>query len=167
MTHEQALWWRQAKSDYDIFVDLRRAGASDCHLLHYLQMATEKLSKAYLWRAGHAPPKSHTGFVRFLKALLGRRGELDRIAKSLGFGRQADLDRWVRSVQPLAYDLQNLAPAEASNGPNPEYPWPHDAPTECPADHEFQLWRQLEGTGQGRKLLLFIGQAIDLFERYA
>ena len=48
MNDAQELWWRQARSDHALFVRLRRIGAEECHLLHYLQMATEKLSKAYL-----------------------------------------------------------------------------------------------------------------------
>src|ERR1017187_10553540 len=110
MNEAQELWWRQACSDHALFVQLRGVGASECHLLHYLQMATEKLSKAYLWRSGKPPPKSHTGFVRFLKALLDRpAAELKWIAKALGFGRPEDLEKWVSSVQQLAYDLQNIA----------------------------------------------------------
>jgi hypothetical protein len=167
MNDAQKLWWRQAQSDYAIFVQLRRTGVHECHLLHYIQMATEKLSKAYLWRSGHAPPKSHAGFVRFLRALLDRRVELDRIATVLGFRRREDLDSWVRSVQPLTYSLQNLAPAEALNGPNPEYPWPHEAPAQCPVGHTFALWNQLTNTGQGRKLMEFVGRAIARFEEYA
>jgi hypothetical protein len=167
MNHAQELWWKQTEADHRLFVQLRRAGAHECHLLHYLQMATEKLSKAYLWRSGHAPPKSHTGFVRFLKALLDRRADLDRIAKTLGFRRREDLDHWVRNIQDLAYSLQNIAPAEAGNGPNPEYPWPHEAPTQCPIDHTFALWNQLTNTGKGRKLMEFVDRAITCFEDYA
>jgi len=60
-------------------------------MLHYLQMASEKISKAYLWRSGSAPPRSHVGFMRFLKALLDRRGtELDRLAKVFEFRRARD-----------------------------------------------------------------------------
>ena len=117
MNEAQGLWWTEAMSDLSIFVQLRRDGVHECHLLHYLQMATEKLSKAYLWRSGHPPPRSHTGFVRFLTALLDRRREQGRIARVFGFARPADLDSWVRSVRPLAYSLQNIAPAEAGNGP--------------------------------------------------
>jgi hypothetical protein len=167
MNDAQELWWRQARSDHALFVQLRGAGAHDCHLLHYLQMATEKLSKAYLWRSGHPPPKSHTGFVRFLRALLDRRADLDRIANVLGFRRRDDLDNWVRSVQALAYSLQNIAPAEAGNGPNPEYPWPHEAPVHCPVGHTFTLWNELTNTGQGRKLMEFVAHAIARFEKYA
>lgn len=170
MNDAQRLWWRQAQSDHALFVELRgpKVGAHECHLLHYLQMATEKLSKAYLWRSGHAPPKSHTGFVRFLRALLDRSPtELDHIALTLGFKHRKDLDAWVRNIQPLAYALQNIAPAEAGNGENPEYPWPHEAPTHCPADHSFPLWDSLCHTGRGRKLLDFISKAIERFDRFA
>jgi hypothetical protein len=167
MNHAQELWWRQAQTDHGLFVHLRRTGAHQCHLLHYLQMATEKLSKAYLWRSGHAPPRSHTGFVRFLRAVLDRRAELDRIAGVLGFRRREDLDKWVRSVQVLAYSLQNLAPAEARDGPNPEYPWPHEAPAHCPVGHTFALWSELTNTGQGRKLMEFVGHATARFDNYA
>jgi len=168
MNNAQHLWWEQSKSELALFVQLRKAGAAQCHLLHYLQMATEKLSKAYVWRSGKAPPKSHTGFVRFLKALLDRRpAELGFISRALGFARPEDLERWVSRVQPLAYALQNIAPAEAQNGANPEYPWPHEAPAHCPATHVFPLWVSLADEGQGRKLILFIEKAILRFDVYA
>lgn len=167
MNQAQELWWRQGQSDHAIFVQLRRAGVHECHLLHYLQMATEKLSKAYLWRSGHAPPRVHTGFVRFLRALLDRPAELDHIATVLGFGRREDLDRWVRNVLTLAYSLQNIAPAEAGDGPNPEYPWPHEAPADCPIRHTFALWNRLKNTGHGRKLMEVVERAIARFDDYA
>jgi hypothetical protein len=188
-------------------------------------MTTEKLSKAYLWRTGEAPPRSHTdvsdkiehpstfigcrqwvnrrsgspkaiknirlrlilpvllirprlslgtfvgnvhtGFGRFLKALATRRADQPRIAGVLGFGRPEDLKHWVTQVLPLAYSLQNIAPAEAGNGPNPEYPWPHEAPAHCPVGHAFPLWSQLSETGQGRKLLELIQRAVERFDQYA
>jgi hypothetical protein len=168
MNVAQELWWRQAQSDFDIFARLRRAGVHECHLLHYLQMATEKLSKAYLWRSGKPPPKSHIGFLRFLKAILDRRpAEFERIAKLLGFARTADMERWVANIQTLAYDLQNIAPAESQNGVNPEYPWPHEEPINYPAGHRFTLWQQIANSGQGRKLLVFVSQAIARFESYS
>ncbi len=67
----------------------------------------------------------------------------------------------------LAYALQNIAPAEAGDGPNPEYPWPHEAPADCPANHTFALWTQLTNTGQGRKLMEFVERAIAAFAAYA
>jgi len=164
----QKLWWRQSQSDCALFANLQAIGASECHLLHYLQMATEKLSKAYFWRSGHPPSRSHVGFVRFLRALLNRpTSEMDWISQVLGFGRTDDLEKWVINIQPLAYDLQNIAPSEAGNGPNPEYPWPHEWPVEAPADHQFLLWKHLANTGRGRKLMGIIERAIQRFEEYA
>ena len=168
MTEEQRLWWAQAQSDHAALVVLRRAGVHDCHLLHYLQMVCEKLAKAYLWRSGTAPPRSHVGFMRFLRALMGRNGaDLRRIAKVFEFARPRDMDAWVRQIGPLAYELQNLAPAEANDGPNPEYPWPHESPAECPAEHQFTLWAQLRDSPRGRELLKFIRRTVERFEQYA
>lgn len=168
MNDQQRLWWKQASSDIELFVRLRQSGAQECHLLHYLQMASEKISKAYFWRSGHAPPKTHTGFFRFLKALLDRpQRDLERISNSFGFARSADFEIWVKRVQPLAYALQNIAPAEANDGPNPEYPWPHASPISCPTDHKFDLWNKLLNTGQGRKMLEFIRHSIGGFDAYA
>ena len=67
----------------------------------------------------------------------------------------------------LAYSLQNIAPAEAGDGPNPEYPWPHAAPAHYPSGHTFALWNELTNTGQGRKLMEFVGHAVTGFENYA
>jgi len=168
MNQSQKLWWEQAKSDHAAFVCLRHAGVHECHMLHYLQMATEKLSKAYLWRSGTPPPRSHVGFMRFLRALLGRRRtDLRRIAKVFEFARPKDMDAWVGQIGSLAYMLQNLAPTEANNGPNPEYPWPHEMPEHCPALHSFELWSRLRDHVHGRNLLRFIERAIERFDQYA
>ena len=168
MNQAQQLWWEQAKSDQAAFVCLRRAGVHECHMLHYLQMAAEKISKAYLWRSGSPPPRSHVGLMRFMRALLGRRrAELSRVVKVFEFQRPKDMDAWLSQVMPLAYALQNLAPAEANDGPNPEYPWPHEAPTHCPASYSFELWTKLRDQTQGRSLLRFIERAIERFEQYA
>jgi hypothetical protein len=170
MNEAQELWWEQAKSDYAAFELLRGAGVHECHPLHYLQMAAEKLSKAYLWRIGTAPPRSHVGLMRFLQALLSRghgRRELDRIAQIFEYARHEDMTAWVRQVAPLAHQLQNLTPDLAHDGPNPEYPWPHENPEHCPARHSFDLWRKLRDTELGRRLVKFIKRAIERFEQFA
>ena len=168
MRSEQILWWKPARSDFELFEQLRRYGAAECHLLHYLQMSTEKLSKSYLWRKGKTLPKVHTGFPKFLRALLDRSSnELSRISALLGFRQASQLDQWVTSVLPLAYQIQNLAPSEARDGPNPEYPWPHLQPEYSPIDYSFPLWIELSNTGKGRKLLNFTETVIAKFEQIA
>ena len=168
MNHYQELWWLQARSDRDVFVLLRRQGVAPCHQLHYLQMVTEKLGKAYFWRSGTPPPRSHAGFVQFLRFLGGvRASERQQIADIFAFGRFQDFQDWIRTVYPMAYDLERLAPALAQdNGPNPEYPWPHAAPEYAPATFEFNLWKELIETGRGRQLLRVIEVAVDNFPVY-
>ncbi len=164
----QAVWYEQVRSDHDVLVALRRQGAQPCQQLHYLQMVTEKLGKAYFWRAGHAPPLSHVSFVRFLQALDNRSAaELQRIAELFGFRRGEDFGNWVPTITPLAHDLERLAPALAGkDGPNPEYPWPWAGPVSAPASFDFEVWTQLTETGRGRQLLKVIDSAVVQFARY-
>ncbi len=144
MNQYQELWWRQAQSDHDLFVLVRRQGAAECHRLHYLQMATEKIAKAYFWRSGSPPPKSHAGFVQFLR-FLGqvKHAERERIAELFSFNRFADFQSWIHAILPIAYELERLTPDLAKEGPNPEYPWPHEQPEHAPADFSFAVWATL------------------------
>jgi len=108
-------------------------------------MATEKIAKAYFWRSCSPPPRSHAGFVQFLR-FLGQIRQLDRdrIAALFTFGRFTDFQNWIHSVQPIAYSLERVTPDLANNGPNPEYPWPHAEPQYAPATHDFEVWAQLK-----------------------
>ena len=58
MTEHQRLFLVQAKTDYSVF-NLRRKQPElpDCHLLHYMQMATELFGKAWAWKHGRDRPK--------------------------------------------------------------------------------------------------------------
>ena len=167
MNSYQELWWQQAKSDHDVFVLVRGTGMGQCHALHYLQMVTEKLAKAYFWRAGHAPPRSHAGFVQFLR-FLGHVHQRDRqrIADLFSFNRFVDFQNWIRTVLPIAYELERLAPDLANDGPNPEYPWPHAQPKSSPVNHNFPIWDTLT-SGRGRDLMRVIRIAVSRFPEYA
>lgn len=169
MTKFQELWWLQARSDHEVFELLRERRVNPCHQLHYLQMATEKLAKAYFWRGGSPSKTTHIGLMTFLKALSGaRRSERVGIARSLAFGRFSDFERWVRLTSPLAYNLENITPAHAKKDhPNPEYPWPHDAPTWAPVTYSFEVWTDLNTTGRGRQLLTVVSAAIRTFPGFA
>ena len=136
MNGYQTLWWEQARSDHAVLVLLRQQGAAACHQLHYLQMVTEKLGKAYFWRSRTAPAtKSHAGFVAFMRFLGSVRvTERQQITNVFAFKRFEDFQNWIRAVLPLAYQLERLAPALAKDGPNPEYPWPPECPATCAGD---------------------------------
>jgi len=163
----QEHWWRQARSDYAILAILRKNGVEACHQLHYLQMVTEKLAKAYFWGSGKPSAKSHAGFVQFMR-ILGQipRSKRKQVADIFEFRRFKDFRQWTRSVLPLAYALERLAPALANDGPNTEYPWPQAAPAEAPATFDFDIWKDLAETGSGRHLLKIIGVAVDKFPEY-
>lgn len=169
MTKYQQLWWEQATSDYSVLLLLRKHQASPCQQLHYLQMVTEKLGKAYFWRSGIPPSKTHRSFVKFLQALCARsEPHRKRVALLLGFGRANDLANWTSTITPLAHELERLAPALAGDdGANPEYPWPRTAPEHSPARHEFAVWNRLQNSSRGRQLLNVIDRAVRLFPHYA
>ena len=168
MNNQQELWWEQALSDYSVLVLLRSQGVAPCHQLHYLQMVTEKLAKAYFWRTGKAPPKCHSGFAQFLRSIGGvQPSKRDQVAKALAFKSFGGLQSWIRSILPMAYDLERIAPALANNGPNPEYPWPHNSPTSSPVRSQFAVWDQLIATGRGRQFVQVIEYAVYRFPDYA
>jgi hypothetical protein len=168
MNRYQQVWWEQTRADHALLQALRKRGDAPCHQLHYLQMVTEKLGKAYFWRVGHPPRSTHASFVRFLQALNNRpRVEANRIARLLGFGRLQDLGRWIPTITPLAYDLERLAPSLAGfDSPNPEYPWPHGAPLHSPISYQFTIWTELNKTGRGHQLLKVIDAAVLQFPQY-
>jgi len=167
MNRSQELWWQQSKADHAVFVLLRQQGVEQCHTLHYLQMATEKLAKAYFWRSGSPPPRTHAGFVQLLR-FLGqvRQSDRERIATLFSFNRFTDFQNWLRTVLPLAYELERLSPDLSNDGPNPEYPWPHATPQFAPASHNFPIWNSLT-SGSGRDLMRVIRIAVDRFAEYA
>ncbi len=59
-----------------------------------------------------------------------------------------------------------MAPALANDGPNPEYPWPTDAPTATPVEFAFPIWEELTETSHGRTLISFIHYLFDRAEEY-
>jgi hypothetical protein len=156
MNGYQKVWWRQAQSDHDVFILIRGKGVAQCHSLHHLQMLTEKIAKAYFWRSGHAPSRTHAGFTQFLRFLgQTRPSDRERVANLFTFKQFADFQKWIKAVLPIAYELERLAPALANNGPNPEYPWPHDQPEYAPASYNFAIWSSL-ASGRGRDLMRII-----------
>lgn len=169
MNQQQEKWWQQARSDLDVLVLLRQRGAGACHQLHYLQMVAEKIGKAYYWgRSKGPPPKSHAGFVQFLRFLASvRPQQQERIAEVFEFGRFDDFQSWLPTVLPLAYELERLTPDLASDGPNCEYPWPHASPLHAPAGYPFTIWEELTNTGRGRRLIHVIQYAVTRFPAFA
>ena len=58
--------------DWQVYQTIQRQPVPECHSLHYLQMAAEKMGKAFLIAGGNAPASVHTShraFVRFLQVV--------------------------------------------------------------------------------------------------
>ena len=163
MKEEQRLFLVQAKSAYAVYRLLNDdKSLHHCHALHYLQMATELLGKANAWKSGPIG-KSHKALVSFLRSLSSN----TKAQKQLGYEGQND--NWtntIRKITPIAENLQKMAPALASDGPNPEYPWPSDAPTATPVEYAFPIWEDLTEKPYGRKLISFIHYLFDTAEEY-
>lgn len=163
MTEYQRLFLVQARSDFAVFALLRgQADLPACHALHYLQMATELFGKAHAWK--HGPrANTHRAFVGFLRSLSTNR----KAQKQLDFeGRNENWEHLIRKSIPLAQGIEDLAPALAQDGPNPEYPWPRDAPQNAPAEHAFELWQRLQDTDAGRRFLWLVDRLFKVAEAF-
>lgn len=167
MTEAQRLWWRQSNSDYDAFVLMAKSGMPVCHAIHYLQMSSEKLAKAYLWKSGKPPLRSHKGFVQFLK-MLGAisSGKRPALTASMGYEKYSEIQNWVKYSLSIARELERLAPSLAEDGENPEYPWPHENPISTPVSHTFRVWETLTNA-KGRAFVKQLKFLIDEFEKFA
>jgi hypothetical protein len=157
----QQLFLDQARSDYEIYGYLSRRDT--CHRLHYLQMCTEKLAKVYFWRGGVFPGYGHHKFEPFLRAL-----DTNRPDFYLMFGykelRRFNLQK--PSIFNLASRLQNLAPSGGNLGPNPEYPWPPNRPTQGPLTHAFVEWSDWNESTAGRRLRFFVSDLLNNYMNY-
>jgi hypothetical protein len=166
MNEQQRLFLVQARTDFAVFELFQTLsplrGLPACHSLHYLQMATELLGKARAWRHGR-PDKKHRAFVVFLRSLRTNR----QAQKELGYqGQNANWQHLIRKSIPLAEAIEDLAPALALDGANPEYPWPPANPFATPAEHTFALWRDLQDTAAGRQFLHLTKHLFSSAEAY-
>lgn len=160
MDAEQALYLKQARSDLRAF-DLLQS-ADYCHQVHYLQMATEKLAKAYFWRAGQPLKKRHDYFLKFMRAIGGD----GNVGKVVGIKTSDHWEAYIDGILPVAQVIEAMAPSEADDGPNAEYPWPHEAPTDAPASYRFPLTDELFSP-RGKRFLDILRRLLNRFEQYA
>lgn len=159
MNDQQRLYFDQAKSDYEVFQFLVKRPA--CHRLHYLQMCTEKLGKAYFYGTSIPPKRSHKSFVKFLRNLPAK----PNVWKALGFGRRHDLVLFIQKNHDLIRQVEDLAPQLADEGPNPEYPWPPPPklPVQAPIHYDFSVWKHLQRSGRGLIFQNFLSRLLEIF----
>ena len=159
----QSAFLKQARADWEAYQKTSRATWAACHRLQFLQMAAEKLGKAFLVAGPSSletTTQSHAAFVKFLRIVSNNR----KLKNALG-KKRAQQRKHFNQLLPLAYEIELLAPALAQSGPNPEYPW-KDASGNvlAPGDYSFQLFKQLQKTRQGIQLLKHIDIFLKRFE---
>jgi hypothetical protein len=135
-------WWNAVLSTWCGLVGVRPFSFPRCHALHYLQMCTEKLAKAYYTAT---PARTgHNAFRRFMTDLPSNPTAI----APLRFVDVAALTMWQGSAYALVGAIEDLAPAIADrlHQPNPEYPWPKGAEAHAPVDHSFhaEIYARLE-----------------------
>ena len=149
-------YFRQARSDYETLQLLEEASAPFCQRLHYLQMATEKLAKGFATAPGGLQqPKVHRGYVQFLQQIK-RRAELQILCQC----SPKQVTPYIDGLLPYARLIEDLAPANANDGPNPEYPWQGPGGVVAPADYAFS---NLEFNARGMlNMLKFLDRCFQI-----
>lgn len=156
---------QQARSDWSLYLRLVERGEAVCHALHFLQMACEKIAKAYRIRDLSSDvaelTQHHVGFKRFVRAFL-----LSPAMRVEFEGRAQQLQAVLAAVSSLAGEIERLAPAvdRVARPDNAEYPWFDGAVVVVPCEYGFPNLSLL-GAPQGRTLLNVIRRSMDEFER--
>ena len=105
--------------------------------MHFLQMAFEKLAKAYLCKAGSDPLKlqsSHGYTAKLLPTIVREQMSL------LGKGAPKNKRFLLRRCKALAREIELLAPSVDDDGKRPdncEYPWEAGNRLYVPAEWSF------------------------------
>ncbi|MCY2953352.1 MAG: hypothetical protein NTU53_15440 [Planctomycetota bacterium] len=172
--HEAYL--KQARSDFQVFrllLKQDRTEVPECHVLHYLQMATEKLAKAAFLSINPAfHPHTHVAFSHIPHHL--RRAD---VAKTLGWKTFDSYRVFLKYASPLFRQIDELNPAvgpqlaagKKTARSNVEYPWETrnaagNLTWRAPTDHQFGILDRLQKSGSGVQLWLFVNRLIERFE---
>ncbi len=109
----------QAQSDWQIYKKLNTPNIEDCHRLHYLLMASEKLAKHYLSTVDNPPEKSHYVLDTFIHSCNFNTD----LRNYLGFkDNKKGYVEYLKSIKQTAFEFLKLVPRDLSSM-NVEYPW--------------------------------------------
>ncbi|HET6879168.1 MAG TPA: hypothetical protein VFI31_03370 [Pirellulales bacterium] len=154
---------RQADADFkawELYQKYPEAAAAECHKLLFLQMACEKLCKAYVLRAGvHKPDDVQTshGFIQKHLPVIMRQ----EIANSRRFPRNPR--PLLSKIRQLCGEIEILNPSMKRGNHRPdncEYPWEVGKKVVSPLDHTF-IVTQLLMMNVGITFLKLLRRAID------
>jgi hypothetical protein len=135
----------QACSDYAIFKSLSQSPATpECHRLHYLQMATEKLAKHHACLGTNGPPKkTHAALVSLLRQI----PNMPQMRQMMGYSRNpGGFTAYIKSLLPVATLIEELAPVGGElHRLNAEYPWEDGKGTLlCPHAYSYPEFRKMQ-----------------------
>ncbi len=170
---QAAAFLTQSRSDLRAFVALLgidRSAVPECHPLHHLQMACEKVAKAVHIQLGMDPERrSHVAFSR-LPYSLAR----PDMGSRLGWRDGRAYLAFLRRTAPLFREIEQLSPAVgpstpgggSNEHPNTEYPWPRPSSEDwiAPAEHDFGILRRMRDRGDIGTMVTFVERLIDRFE---
>lgn len=156
---------KQSQSDFDIFLLFHDSdNYALCHAMHYLQMAGEKIAKAYRFRdtatSTNSLLTSHMAFSKFFSSFL----KSNRI-KSMYRNRDAQLQIVIKDCKKLAEKVEKLAPAvDRSGAPdNAEYPWSAGNQIFVPCEYSYPNLTLLKEPS-GRTFIQLLKISIQEFE---
>jgi hypothetical protein len=157
---------KQSRSDFRLYSKVMSVSSDieECHRLHYLQMACEKIAKAYRFRDTLTPIEelltSHVAFSKFIENLLK-----SAVIRHDYQGKDAKLRRESQFFRNLAREVEKLAPAvdRVATPQNAEYPWEDAEQIIVPSEYGYPNLVLLKDPG-GRNFLKLIEKAILDFE---
>lgn len=138
---------QQGRSDLEVYERLvewskeqTKPQISSCHRLHYLQMASEKIAKAYRLRDPHDSLStlltSHVATTEFIRKYLSSPDMKRRYE-----GKNEQLGEFLKEMKHAASEIEKLAPAvDREKAPhNVEYPWSDGARISIPCQSRFPI----------------------------
>lgn len=163
----------QARADYDAYVasgESAEPSLGEHHRLQLLQMALEKLAKAFLY---HAEPNARYSHHVVVSAL--NRIRSHAVAEAAGmmlgpFIRMLDAARpillQIEAVSPsVGFDGRGLTREQSERTANVEYPWQRDdndaASWVAPASHSFGIVHQLRYDRRSYTAVRLLDRLID------
>ncbi len=145
----------QAASDWRGYHELVAMELPDCHALHYLQMAVEKLLKSHEWQ------RDTVDLTHRLVPRWRQLRNFPKVRSALGMDEYAEAyQRKMIGLEPILEELQKAAPTHAGNGPNCEYPWPPAAPRTAPSEYRFGV------VGRAARLIDVLEKLFSTYDRW-
>ena len=156
---------RQADADlraWELYEQQPTALAAECHKLLFLQMACEKLCKAYLIQGGSSAADLQTSHGYVAKPLpIVIREQILRLRPNL-----KGMSGVLTHVRHLASEIELLNPAVERGGRRPdncEYPWEDSGHVRSPLDWTFSS-SHLCTAPAGRTFLKLLREAINFLQ---